>query len=288
MPTYGFDETVTEAEWSKALAPATQRGVVYTSSDWEVSHIPGLTRVKIRKGTGSAAGIVHEMTSDATLDLPKPTTGGRWFLIVATYDWVSKKVTFGYIPHNTTGDTSGGLAPQFMPQNIRVEPGVIWDQPLAFVWVFSGAKSIECIDLRVDREQKPAGYSTRLEYKRSGNSFDFLEPGFNTQKSSMISFTLLFPRGNIRYWVYATVKSTANNGTGAAGNVRVLVNGNQRNDDAPYTFQPNWDQWSWTGTYLHPGGLLSIAALSATIGGQVNYAGTKIEVDWSPSGGITD
>jgi hypothetical protein len=288
MPIFGVEGTLTEVGWSKALAPATQRGVVYGESDWSVSHIPGLTRVKISRGTGSAAGFVYEMPSDATLDLPKPASGGRWFLIMATYDFVGKKVTFGYIPHNTTGDTSGDLAPQFMPSSLRARPGEVWDQPLAFAWVFSGAKSIEVIDLRLDREQKPASSPVRFEYKRPGNSFDNLEPGFNTQKSSMVSFKLPFPRGNIRYFIYATVKSTANDGAGAAGNVRVVVNGNQRNDDAPYTFQPNWDQWSWTGTYLHPGGLLSIAALSATIGGQVNYAGTKIEVDWLASGGIPE
>lgn len=289
MPTTGFDETVTEGEWSKTLAPATRRGVVYAPDDWYITPVAGLPRVRILKGTGQAAGIVHTTTGDYTLDLQKPASGGRWYMVCATYDFVRKLVEFRAIPHNTTGDSSANLAPQFMPTSLRARPSEVWDQPLAFVWVHSGNKGLETADLRINREGDPANSGRRQRYDREGNTFDNLVGNFNTDTAAIVGRNFNnFPRGDVRYYVHAIVRSVASGGAGAAGRVRVTVNGNVQNEDAHYLFKSDWDSYTYTGTYLHPGGTLSIAAYSSTTSGQVYRDGTKIEVDWSPSGGIPE
>lgn len=287
MPTYGFDETVTEAEWSFAHAPATGRGVVYSSSDWQVAAVPGLPRVRISRGTGQAAGVRHVLAADVTLDLSKPVSGGRWYLVVATYDWPNKSVTFRSIAHTTTGDSSGSLAPTFMPTSLASRPGDLWDQPLAFVWLHSGSKGLKITDLRLGLGGKPANSAVFRQFKReSDNLIDTLATGFGSN-SSIIDRTFLdYPRGTVLISVRATLRSSS--AGGAAGNMRVEVNGENRSEDSNHFYGTEFSEWTWWDGYKHPGGDLRVQVLNGALNGLVHRNGTFMTLQWLHGENIYD
>jgi hypothetical protein len=285
MPTYGFDETVTEQEWSYALTPATWKGCVYGSSAWAVAPVTGQSRVKVSKGMGQAAGIRHHLQQDVLVDVPVPNSGGKWWMLVARYSWLLKSVTFALKASVDTGASSGRRAPEFNPQ-LSVAPGEVWEQPIAWVWAQAANRTVETYDLRLGLDGRPVSYPVLTKFKReSGNLVDAMKPNY---VDSIIDRTFRdYPRGWVHIGIRATLQSSSRP-LGSAGNIRVLVNDENRSEDSNHFFDIEASEWSWWDGYYHRGGDLRVLVQNGALNGLVHRNGTFMTLQWLQGDGIYD
>lgn len=278
MPTYGFENTITEAQWAQAHFLSGGRGKIYGGTAWKVSAAANQRRVTVAPGTGGAAGIVHVATTTSVVDIPTPAVA-RWHLIVARYVWATKSVTFATVPWDNTGGVSYRVAPRLFPA-LKLEPGVEYEQPLAAIWVTAATTALEVYDLRIGMDGRPAELGVETwKYERDGNGEDRMDLNFDPKTSVAVSKIFpLMPRGNLRVNINAILKTTQ--AGGAAGRMRILMNGNTRNEDSPYLFKTEWDPFFWSGGYYHPGGDFTVILQTSAAQSRVLSQGTFIEVDW--------
>src|SRR5690606_4002106 len=124
-----------------AIAPGTawanmQKGLgaLYWCEDFGAARVTplsgGTRQVQVGAGWFGGQGIVDYNDAPVTVTLPS-VSGNRWFLIVARRTWQTTNATsFTYI--------DCGTSPVYPPE-LNKDPGVIDDQPLAFVPLSAGS-----------------------------------------------------------------------------------------------------------------------------------------------------
>jgi len=142
----GFDGTVTEAAWAN-MSALTDVDAVESSAAWAVTQGTGRqVSTAAHSGFAFAKGVLSKDTAAILTNLATPVNG-QWFLIVRHIDWATNGVTVTAIAHDVTGTTVPTVAPTTFPV-IDSNPGVLYDQKLAWAWVRSTDTTVTIFDLR--------------------------------------------------------------------------------------------------------------------------------------------
>lgn len=129
----GWDGTVNEAAMARILAAAAPPRI---EDGFLLEVVAGQRRVILSAGE-THHGFIRYITSDPKIiDLPTPSSGGRWYLIAQRRDWAENTVTIVTLPADAT-DSNGGPVPSSYPADFVDTPGVAADFPLYWVWVRS-------------------------------------------------------------------------------------------------------------------------------------------------------
>jgi hypothetical protein len=140
----GFDGTVDEVAWASLTSYMGAEYAVQDENALAVSPVAGMDRtVSIAPGQGFNHGVTATFTEPMTVQLPIPTSGTRWDLIVLRFDWQPPGGTV--VPTYVQGTPTRAV-----PAGRLAEPGVADDLPLALVQVSSTSPTpTAVIDLRV-------------------------------------------------------------------------------------------------------------------------------------------
>ena len=140
---FGYAGTIGPNDvWAAAQAILGARYTVAGAGDARVTPVSGGTRqVTVAAGSIGGYGVLDQITSDVTVQLPTVASGTEWFLIVARRTWgVTQATSLTYIDAGTT--------PSLPTRN--TSPGTIDDQPLALVPLTAGFTAPGApIDLRI-------------------------------------------------------------------------------------------------------------------------------------------
>ncbi|MCJ1709221.1 phage tail protein [Microbacterium sp. VKM Ac-2923] len=138
----GYEGTINEAEWSVLTTEAGGRRYgVLNAASWKVTAGTADREVRIAPGSGFGLGIMDQSTAEASLSLPAPSSGSRWWLIIVRRNWAENKSYFDCIQ----GPTEAASIP---PRSNSF--GVVDDQPIALARVQAGqSQVVEFRDLRV-------------------------------------------------------------------------------------------------------------------------------------------
>ena len=130
---YGYPGTIEPgAVWAQMQWGLGNRYWVYSQAHLRVTPVSNGTRqVSVASGFFGGWGILDHNDASVTVSLPTVSSGTKWFLIVARRTWQTTNATsFTYI--------DCGTSPTY-PAERNQEPGVIDDQPLAFVPLTAGS-----------------------------------------------------------------------------------------------------------------------------------------------------
>lgn len=146
MTNHGFNGTVDEAAWARMSRVGQAEGVDSPSA-WAVTQGTGRqVSCAAQSGWAFAAGVESKETAALTANLTTPVSGG-WFLVVRRINWSAKTVTLETIAHDTTSTTIPAAPPTTYP-SYNQNPGVLYDQPLAWAWCRSSDTTVVVFDLR--------------------------------------------------------------------------------------------------------------------------------------------
>jgi len=132
-PSIGYPGTIAPGTtWANMQWGLGTRYFVYHQDNVRVTPVAGGTRqVSISAGYFGGWGILDQNDAPVTVSLPTVASGTKWFLIVARRTWqTTNATTFTYI--------DCGTSPVY-PGTRNTSPGVIDDQPLAFVPLAAGS-----------------------------------------------------------------------------------------------------------------------------------------------------
>ena len=148
MTNAGFDGTVDESQFARMMATGAADGVD-SSAAWLVSQGTGRqVSVAAQNGWAFAAGVVSRETVALTLTVPTPTTGA-WHVVVRNINWSTNTVTIALRAGAALGSvTPPATPPTTLPGTVTTNPGVSYDQPLAWVFVNSANTTLTIFDLR--------------------------------------------------------------------------------------------------------------------------------------------
>lgn len=140
----GFPGTVNATHYAKSWHLGGSDAC--NGAGWLVSQGTG-RQTSTAAGDAFASGVLSENSAPILTSLSTPTNG-QWFLIVRRIDWAGAgTVTVAAVAHTTTSTTIPTVAPSTFP-TINDNPGVLYDQKLAWAWVRSTDTSMVLFDLR--------------------------------------------------------------------------------------------------------------------------------------------
>lgn len=139
----GFDGPLYEIGWARIASMVGTRYSVSEHDAWRVAAVAGERQVSVLAGEGLGCGVLTVTDAAEMLTIPTPTTGTRWYLVVARRVWETNGCTFEVLPGPTTEPI-----PIEWPADYRDEPGLIDDQPLAWVRASATATTLLLADLR--------------------------------------------------------------------------------------------------------------------------------------------
>jgi len=143
----GFDGTVTEAACAQ-MSALTDVDAVESAAAWAVTQGTGRqVSTAAHSGFAFAKGVLSKDTAAILTNLSTPVNG-QWFLIVRHIDWATNGVTVTAVAHDVTTTTVPTVAPTTFP-TIDNNPGVLYDQKLAWAWVRSTDTTVTLFDLRI-------------------------------------------------------------------------------------------------------------------------------------------
>lgn len=148
MTNAGFNGTVDEAQFSRMMAIGSGEGVDSTAA-WAVTQGTGRqVSVAAQNGWAFAAGVVSRETVALALTVPTPTQGA-WHVVVRNINWSTDTVTIALRAGATLGSiTPPAFPPATLPGTVVRNPGVSYDQPLAWAFVNSANTTLTIFDLR--------------------------------------------------------------------------------------------------------------------------------------------
>lgn len=174
----GYDGTVDETQFARLMVHSASATYGVAGLDhFQVSAVAGQDRVvQILGGTAWGPGVVDQSSATETVQLASVSSGSRWDMIVLRRDWQPPGGA------TTVAVIQGGASNLTLPSR-NVTPGVLDDQPLAYVRVDEGSTVIgSVIDLRcwarnggcVAKDTRVMdyldGYGTELRIGRSSYS----------------------------------------------------------------------------------------------------------------------
>jgi hypothetical protein len=139
----GFDGPLPEADWATIAGLMGVDYAVATPSDWKVTPIAGDRKVSVAAGKGIGFGVLAQTNAAHLLTIATPTVG-RWWLLVCRRNWsgAGGSTSFELIGGDATTSTLPLAAPTVFPALRQNMPGVLDDQPLAWLWVNSSSTSV--------------------------------------------------------------------------------------------------------------------------------------------------
>lgn len=152
MTNAGFDGTVDEQQFARMMNIGAGEGVDVAGS-WAVTQGSGRqVSVAAQNGWAFSSGVVSRETVALTASVPTPTQGA-WHLVVRRIDWTSGTSTSGVsialVPGLSIASTTAPTQPpSTFPVGRNVNPGTLYDQPLAWVFVQSVNTTLTIFDLR--------------------------------------------------------------------------------------------------------------------------------------------
>lgn len=151
----GYSGTVNEAQWSR-LFDAAPYWVDLAGG--QVAAVANARSVSIADGAIFGRGVRDVLTGVANLVLAPPASGGLWYLIAARRTWgTGASTTVVAITGGTTDGTVPATPPTTLPTGaassgsagFQRSPGVVDDQPLAWVHVRAADTTLTLFDLRL-------------------------------------------------------------------------------------------------------------------------------------------
>lgn len=144
----GFDGTVTEADFAMMMFIGAAEGVE-SAAAWKVTQGTGRqVSCAADDGWAFAAGVVSKDDSGPLTKSLSTPIDGQWFLVVRRINWATNTVTLEAVAGAPTSTTTPTAPPSAYP-SINRDPGVLFDQPLAWAWVRSSDTSMVLFDLRL-------------------------------------------------------------------------------------------------------------------------------------------
>lgn len=157
VTSWGYNGPLYQENWARLAAQMGVRHVVNPDSGTNplrVAAIAGNRRISISPGSAVAAGVLVELDTAQVIDL-EALAGiavgvGRWYLVVLRRTWGEEPTsTIEAIYDRTTATiTARTETPPTFPAAFRSEPGVVDDQPLAWVWFNGSNTNVQTFDLR--------------------------------------------------------------------------------------------------------------------------------------------
>lgn len=152
----GFDGPLYEVGWAR-LAAMLGRYAVASSDDWRVTAVPGERQVTIARGEGLGSGVLTTTDADEVKDIPTPTSATRWYLATARRVWETDTCTFEILPGGTES-----TMPTAWPAEFQSTPGLVDDQPLAWVKASATSNALTVVDLRTLPPEGPPPLGSAL------------------------------------------------------------------------------------------------------------------------------
>jgi hypothetical protein len=265
VTSFGWRGTVNEQEIAEIMTLAGLRSSVAGDADWKPSAVAGDRRVAVAAGTGYAAFIKAEFDSASIIDLPTPAVA-QWFLIVNRRKWSDKSGEFIALAGATTSSTVPTTPPTLLPAGFANEPGVLFDQEIAWVWARASTTALVLFDVRTFTTSATAT-RRRIELNGVGTGAVFSSTSVSPVTTCGTAIIL-----TARSWMRVEGSIYCYTGSNAAGNLYPIASGITRS--APrryhshgregYTFVPFEFEFELpAGTYASVG-----LAMSRDSGGQ--------------------
>jgi hypothetical protein len=92
-------------------------------------------------------GILTDLTAAEPLDIPTPSNGGQWFLVVLNRKWAARSSTFMVRNGALTSATDAGRLVPSYPGTLITNPGTESDLPVAWVWATTASLALTIVPL---------------------------------------------------------------------------------------------------------------------------------------------
>jgi hypothetical protein len=149
ISTVGYTGTVDEAAIAQIMLLAGKRYAVADAASFKVTAVAGSRQVIVAPGVAYAAFVKVTNTAPVPLTAWTLASGGQWHLIVLERDWSGAgSATIKAIAGPTTSTLVPTAPPSSYPAEFKSLPGVLDDQPLAWVHVTAASTAVTIIDLR--------------------------------------------------------------------------------------------------------------------------------------------
>lgn len=269
---WGYNGPLYQENWAKLAARMGTRYVVDPDSGlnpFGVTAIAGSRRISVGAGAALAAGVLCELPTAEVIDLPTVAAGvGRLHLVALRRTWGETPASTLELLYYGADSNLGPRAswPASYPATFRSEPGVVDDQPLAWVWYNGSNNTVQVSDLRtytldaIIRAERPRFY----EFIRP----DLGASEFNGANVSLVSGTIpSAPAGTYLIKAFLSLQSIS----GASGFALIWATGG--------AVQFRHDLSALASTYIaehlyrHSGGNLTIDAGYTTIAGNAGVTG---------------
>lgn len=205
---WGVQGTVNEVQWAKLAAGLSQKYTLVTGNPITSS---GRT-LTITPRLSVGCGVAVDNSTNESVVTPVPTTG-QWFLLCLRRVWgVSRGASYVLINGPTTADAVQTATPATLPGTRNSTPGVMDDEPVAWVHARSSTTTLNIFQLSA----RPG--ATLLS--RWG-AWDAIEQGFTFARVENSGTTLLW-REN-KFVATATRLALANNISLPGGAHRVFT-----------------------------------------------------------------
>lgn len=150
----GFDGTVDEARLAKIFGLTGVDAV----SGWQAIQGTGRS-VDVTPGDAFAKFVHSISDANQNVPVPNPVSGGAWHLLCRSLDWqpTTGTCTLNLRAGATTTATVPTQPPAAYPAGRLNNPGVLYDQPLAWLWVNSANTTVTIFNIA------PSKLETRLD-----------------------------------------------------------------------------------------------------------------------------
>lgn len=158
----GYDGTINEVEFAKLMAIAGLRYAVNGPTDFQAAAVPGNRQVTVGPGIAYGVGVKSSSSANELVTFPTPSAGA-WHLVIVRRDWAANTSVVMAIAGATTTTVTPTSPPTSYPAGLNQNPGVLDDQPIAWVWVNAGSTALSVYDLRTyTLTERLAGIASQL------------------------------------------------------------------------------------------------------------------------------
>ena len=275
---WGYNGPLYQENWARLAALMSARYVVDPDSGpnpFGVAGIDGSRRIAVGAGTALAAGVLCELTDTEVIDLPAVAAGtSRTYMVVLRRTWGETPASaLELLYYSATANiTPRDAKPTTLPASFQSVPGVVDDQPLAWVWFNGTDNTVQVFDLRtytldtIIRGMRPEIY----EFKRLQDYDVPLSAGYTALVGGVIP--------NARAGTYLIKAALALYGSAnGLGYAHIYANGAV--DIYRYDVREVSMTYAIERLHYHPGGDLAIDA------GYQSVFGTTIALNIA--GGVT-
>lgn len=148
----GYDGTVNELQWALMHSLTDAQYACATTSDLACTD-GGSRRISTAPGTAFGYGVLVQNSAAILTVIPSPAAG-QWFLVCLRRDWVNNNASIVAIAATTGADAAAGTPPNLPTKGtaggsaFTGNPGVLDDQPLAWVWARASTTALAVTDVR--------------------------------------------------------------------------------------------------------------------------------------------